>query len=200
MTRVSRESQSNRDPDSRRPGPVPWRVLSSEPGPEMPLFQVRFDQVVNPRNSVRRRAVVLESPDWCSVVALTSDDMLVLVRQYRFGTGAVTLEIPGGSVMEGEDHRQAAQRELLEETGYTSPDWVYLGAHEPNPAVHNNLVHHWLARGCTQTHDPSPSLGEDIRVETIPLTRLKQAALEGEIRSALVVAALSRVVDLRMDL
>ncbi len=200
MTRVSRESQSNRDPDSRRPGPVPWRVLSSEPGPEMPLFQVRFDQVVNPRNSVRRRAVVLESPDWCSVVALTSDDMLVLVRQYRFGTGAVTLEIPGGSVMEGEDHDQAAQRELLEETGYTSPNWVYLGAHEPNPAVHNNLVHHWLARGCTQTHDPSPSLGEDIRVETIPLARLKQAALEGEIRSALVVAALSRVVDLRMDL
>ena len=200
MTRVSRESQSNRDPNSRRPGPVPWRVLSSEPGPEMPLFQVRFDQVVNPRNSVRRRAVVLESPDWCSVVALTSDDMLVLVRQYRFGTGAVTLEIPGGSVMEGEDHRHAAQRELLEETGYTSPDWVYLGAHEPNPAVHNNLVHHWFARGCTQTHDPSPSLGEDIRVETIPLARLKQAALEGEIRSALVVAALSRVVDLRMDL
>ena len=190
-------SESLSDPD---PAPVPWRVLSSEPGPDMPLFRVRFDHVVNPRNSVERRAVVLESPHWCSVVALTADEALVLVRQYRFGTGEVTLEIPGGSVMESEDQRQAAQRELLEETGYTSSDWVYLGAHEPNPAVHNNLVHHWLARGCTQTHDPHPSQGEDIRIETLPLVRVKEAVLEGDIRSALVVAALSRVVDLRMDL
>ncbi len=166
----------------------------------MPLFQVRFDQVVNPRNFVERRAIVLESPDWCSVVALTPNERLVLVRQYRFGTGEVTLEIPGGSVMEREDHRHAAQRELLEETGYTSSDWAYLGSHEPNPAVHNNLVHHWLARGCVQTHDPDPSMGEDIRVETMPLLQVKQAILDGNIRSALVVAALSRVVDLRMDL
>ena len=56
------------------PDPVPWRVLSSQPGPEMPLFRVRFDQVVNPRNSVERRAVVLESPHWCSVVALTAHE------------------------------------------------------------------------------------------------------------------------------
>ena len=166
----------------------------------MPLFQVRFDQVVNPRNSVERRAVVLESPDWCSVVAVTPDERLVLVRQYRFGTREVTLEIPGGSVMDGEDHRRAAQRELLEETGYTSSDWVHLGSHEPNPAVHNNLVHHWLARGCAQTHDPGPSLGEDIRIETMPLAEVKRAVLDGKIRSALVVAALSRVIDLRMDL
>ena len=190
-------SESLSAPD---PAPVPWRVLSSEPGPDMPLFRVRFDHVVNPRNSVERRAVVLESPHWCSVVAVTPNEELVLVRQYRFGTGEVTLEIPGGSVMEGEDQRQAAQRELLEETGYTSSDWVYLGAHEPNPAIHNNLVHHWLARGCTQTHAPDPSLGEDIRIETLPLVRVKEAVLEGDIRSALVVAALSRVVDLRMDL
>ena len=65
----------------------------------------------------RREAVVLRAPDWVNVIPLLAGGEVVLVRQWRYGTAAPTLEIPGGMV-EAESEREAAERELLEETGY----------------------------------------------------------------------------------
>ena len=136
--------------DSYKTQPEPWQIITSEAGPPLPLVTVRFDTVRNPRTAKEVCAVVLDSPDWVNVVALTSERRLVVVRQYRFGIGAVTTEIPGGLIDPGEDHGQAATRELREETGHTSTKWTYLGASEPNPAVFNNLLHHWLAEDATK--------------------------------------------------
>ena len=176
--------------------PEPWRIITSEPGPELPLVTVRFDIVRNPRTSKEVRAIVLDSPDWVNVVALTPERRLVVVRQYRFGIGGVTTEIPGGLIDPGEDHRKAAARELREETGYTAARWTYLGASEPNPAVYNNLIHHWLAEGVEATHPLELDDGEDIVVDTLPLDEVRQAVQSGAIRHSLVLAALARVMDL----
>jgi ADP-ribose pyrophosphatase len=177
--------------------PAPWRRLGSEAGPDLHIFRVRIDHLENPRTGRQLPRVVLEAPDWVNVIALTPDREVILVRQYRFGVGAVTTEIPGGIVDPGETSEVAARRELLEETGYSAEKWTYLGSVEPNPAFLNNLCHHWLAEGARQVQLPRLDGGEDIRAATLTLPELQQAIAAGEIRHALVLTAVCRILDLR---
>ena len=151
----------------------------------------------SPRTSEEFVRLVLEAPDWCNIVALTPEQRIVLVRQYRFGSQAVSLEIPGGALEPGEDSGTAARRELLEETGYTATRWTYLGCSEPNPAVHDNLLHHWLAEGARPTHSTHPSGGEDILVEAMTVPEVIEAVRVGDIRNSLGIAGLAHVLDLR---
>jgi 8-oxo-dGTP pyrophosphatase MutT (NUDIX family) len=176
--------------------PLPWKKLSSRHGAHMVLFRPRWDRLTNPRTGQEFDRLVLETPDWVNVVALTPDRRLVCVHQFRFGSGAVTLEIPGGMIDRGEEHGAAAQRELREETGYTSQRWRYLGAVEPNPAFHDNVCHHWLAEDCVLTHEQEPDPGEDIAIEAVPLDLVRERIARGDIRHSLVISALSRVIDL----
>ena len=160
------------------------------------LFKLRYDQVQNPRTRRRMRRLVLETPDWCTIVAVTDGGDIVLVKQHRFGIGRFTIEIPGGTVDDGEDSETAARRELAEETGFTARKWTHLGSDNPNPAIHDNLVHHWLAEGAVQTGIPAPGSGEDIGVFTMSRDSVSKAIRDGAITQALGIAALARVVDL----
>lgn len=177
--------------------PRPWPLVAREHGADLLICRVRFDTLTNPRTGANLRRTVLETPQWCNVVALTSDERLVVVRQYRFGSASVTTEIPGGMVDPGEQHGEAARRELREEAGYTSERWTYLGCVEPNPAFHDNLCHHWLALDARRTHGQELDGGEDIAIDTLGLDEVRAAIADGRIRHALVLTALSRVMDLR---
>jgi 8-oxo-dGTP pyrophosphatase MutT (NUDIX family) len=130
------------------------------------------------------------------MVALDAEGRSVMVRQFRFGVGYSTLETPGGMVDRGEHPLAAAQRELREETGYTGGSWHYLGAVEPNPAFHNHLCHHFLARDVVPSHAPAPTGGEAIRVELMTEADVRAAVQSGELRHALALSALSRVFPL----
>jgi ADP-ribose pyrophosphatase len=142
------------------------------------------------------RVVVLEVADWVDIVALTPEKKIVVVRQYRFGTGKTTTEIPAGVVDAGETPKQAAIRELREETGYTSRHWKYFGWVEPNPAFQNNLCHQWLATDVVKTHSPNFDEGEDISVSEMSLEELSREVKEGRMRNSLALLALSRAFDL----
>ena len=125
-----------------------WTIIDSEPGPEVPLFKVRLDTLRHPQSDEDFQRLVMEAPPWVNVIAITADGGIVMVEQFRFGIGAVTIEPVGGIVDPGEDSLTAAKRELLEETGYGKGHWRYLGSVQANPAYHDNTCHHWLVEGC----------------------------------------------------
>ena len=80
-----------------------WKKLASREGPELPLFRVRLDRLQHPTSDRTFERLVLEAPDWVNVAAVTDDGRIVMVEQYRFGVGALTLEPVGGLVDAGED-------------------------------------------------------------------------------------------------
>ena len=106
------------------------------------------------------------------------------------------METPGGMVDPGEDPQAAAVRELLEETGYESDKWTYLGAVEPNPAFHNHLCHHWLAEDVERTREQDVSAGEMIAVELMTQEAVRDAVVRGELKHALALSALSRAFQI----
>jgi len=169
-----------------------WRKIASEPGPELPLFGVRFDQLRHPNTGESFRRLVLEAPDWTNVVATTEDGHIVMVEQYRFGIGDLTLEPVGGIVDPGEAPLDAAKRELLEEAGYGGGRWESLGAVQANPAIQNNLCHLWRADGVRRIQDPTPDPGESIRVHLMSLDEVRAAADEGRFLHPLGLVAFAR--------
>ena len=172
-----------------------WKAFREEPAGNLELFRAVFTWFKNPRNQHPVKAVILKSPDWVNVLALTPDRKVVTVRQFRFGTQRWTTETPAGLMEDGESPLQAAQRELAEETGYTTAEWEYLGCVEPNPAFMDNVCHLWLAKNARRTDDTDFDPGEDIRVEELALPALKKEIQSGRLRHSLALIAVSRVVD-----
>ena len=137
----------------------------------------------------RREAMVLRAPDWVNVIALDDEERVLLVRQWRFGIQAPTLEIPGGMVDEGESDRAAAERELYEETGCRAAHWRRLGEVHPNPAFLANRCATWVATGLEVIGEPPGDGEEELTVERAPLAAVPRLVRDGEITHALVIAA-----------
>jgi ADP-ribose pyrophosphatase len=175
--------------------PLAWKRLRSEEGPDLQLFRARFDWMENPRNAEILRAVILEAHNWVNIVAITPDEKILMVEQYRFGAGKVTIEIPAGVMEPDETPEQAARRELQEETGYTSAQWTYLGWVEPNPAFMNNRCHQWLARQVQKTHLLNLDAGEAITVRELPLAEVRTEITAGNFRNSLGLLALAHVFN-----
>lgn len=165
-----------------------WRLGARHPGADYRVFKTSFVDGTHPRAGTKRFSVI-EAVDWVNVIALTPDERVVLIRQYRVGIEKVCLEIPGGMVDPGEDAVTAAARELVEETGYTAKAWHHIGTTAPNPAIQNNYLHSYLALDAEKTHEQRLEGSEVVSVETVPLREVTELLRRGAIEHALVVAA-----------
>ena len=165
-----------------------WERLESKEIADCRVFRVRED-ISQRTDGVRGTFFVLENPDWVNIIAITKDEQVVMIEQFRHGTENVILEIPGGMIDENELPEAAAKRELLEETGYSSENWVLLGRSHPNPAIQNNSVYHYLALDCEKTGDVSFDEHESIATELMPLADVSRLIAEERITHSLVIAA-----------
>lgn len=167
-----------------------WEKLESEEIANYRIFKMRRDTRRSPRTGAEHSFFVLESPDWVNVVALTPDDQVVMIHQFRHGTAEITLEIPGGMVDTHENNpAEAIQRELLEETGYVAEKIIHIGTVAPNPAFLNNRCHTYLALNARWQQAPQFDGAEDIAVALIPIDKIAELIGNGRITHALVVAA-----------
>lgn len=172
------------------PEPRPWNLLRTRAEKDFRIFTAQTLDVTAPLDGAEYVRTVLRCPDWVNVIALTTEQRVVLVRQFRFGTWSNTLEIPGGMVdPEERDPQAAALRELEEETGYVPGSVEWLGTSLPNPAIQTNRLHSYLARDCRKVHDGHQDGSEDIEVVLAEREAIGALVKRGEISHALVLAA-----------
>lgn len=167
----------------------PWPKIRTRSTQSYRVFSVRTDIVRSPRTSLEHDFYIIESNNWVNIIPLTSDHQVVMVRQYRHGSGKVTLEIPGGLVDSGDTPKKAAARELLEETGYQAKKWLKIGVVNPNPALFNNRCYTFLARDIRKVADLKPDQTEDIEVVLVPLSEIPEWIRTGKIDHAIVITA-----------
>lgn len=143
----------------------PWKVTHSTITYQDRWLKVRSDTCETRTGQVIEPFHVLEFPTWVNVVALTRDEQIILVREYRHGASQILLGLPCG-VMDADDADSAetAGRELSEETGYSTNVVLPLASHFANPANQNNLTCSFLAVDCERTGPPKPDTSEEIDV------------------------------------
>ncbi len=169
----------------------PWLDHSFEILLKTRVFAVRALRRLSPRDGSLHDFWVIDAPDWVNIVALTADDQLVLVEQWRHGSQSVTVEVPGGMLDPGEDALTAAKRELREETGYAAEDWQWLGEVLPNPAIQSNRCATYLARNCRRVAETQFDTTEECVLRLEPADGVAALIRSGEINHAIVVAALN---------
>jgi ADP-ribose pyrophosphatase len=154
------------------------------------VLELRSVRFRHPVRGTERDFVIAHAPDWVNVVAQTPDDRIVLVRQFRFGSNELSLEIPGGVMEAGEDPVSAGLRELSEETGYGGGEPSILGSVYPNPAIQDNRCHFVLVRGAVPRGPMNWDHDEEIQFSTAPTDEVLGWARSGAISHSLSVAAL----------
>ena len=154
------------------------------------IYDVRASEFRHPGRNTTKEFFVIDAPDWAVIVPVTPRGELVMVRQFRFGTEALSWELPGGIIEPGEDPRETAVRELREETGYVGDEPVVLGAVHPNPAIQSNRSHLILVPNVVPTGELAWDEHEELEVSLVPVDEVMRRARIGEITHALMLNAL----------
>ena len=169
-----------------------WTIASSEYLIRRPWMTARRDSVVLPDGRKNDEYWVLEYPDWVNVIAITEDGEFVMERQYRHALGKTCYELPCGVMEKGETPLEAAQRELLEETGYTGGKWEHLMSISPNPSSQTNISHSFIATGVRKTSSQKLDATEDLTVHLLTRDEVFSLMKNRQIIQALMLAPLWR--------
>ena len=171
-----------------------WKVLESEYLVRRPWLTARRDRLELPDGRIIPEYYVLEYPDWVNVIAITKDGQFVMERQYRHAARKISLELPCGVMEEGETPLEAAQRELLEETGFGGGQWKKLMELSPNPCAMSNTTHCFLAIGVKKIAEQHLDETEELSVLFMTKEEVKRMLNENLICQALMVAPLYKYI------
>ncbi len=168
-----------------------WQRLSSRPAGDFRIFQIRTDRLVSPRTQEEHDFYVIDCVNWVNVLAVTPEQQLVMIQQYRHGSNTIELEIPGGMIdPQDASPEAAAVRELREETGYEGRNPQRIGEVFPNPAIMSNTCYTVLLEECCLVHPVQFDHSEDLVTRLVPITEIPTFVSSGQIRHSLVVVAL----------
>lgn len=150
----------------------------------------RRDVVQLPDGRINPEYWVLEFPDWVNVIAITKDGGMLMVRQYRHALGVTEYELCAGVMEKGETPLQAAQRELMEETGFAGGEWTKFMDICANPSNHTNMAHTFLAVGVEHVAEQHLDATEELTYHVLPQEEVLAMLQRGEMLQALMAAPL----------
>jgi ADP-ribose pyrophosphatase len=166
-----------------------WQTLGRDYLYHNPWCAFRVDEVLLP-NGVTIEYGVLEGNGFASVVPITEDGKVVLVRQWRQPLESFTLELPSGGVDEDEDPQESAERELFEETGFRAEGLEHLISIHTSTGRTNEVCHLFRCRAVRDLKGPRPEPTEFIRVVELPLEEALERISDGTITDAATVLGL----------
>lgn len=172
-----------------------WQLIDSYEDRKYGLFSVAINRSRSPRTGGIHEFQVLKSPDWVAVIALTPDNEVIMVRQYRHGTGELSLEPPGGLAKADKTLEQSGREELEEETGYQAERLELLGWMHPMPALFSNRFYVYLAKDARPTGTLNPDETEEIETLLVPVDSIREYIRSGRITCSVMIAALYMFLD-----
>jgi 8-oxo-dGTP pyrophosphatase MutT (NUDIX family) len=154
------------------------------------LFRLRRERFRSRRSGKTHDYFIMHLADGVHVIAVTPEQEVVLVRQFRAGSGRDSLETPGGLLEPDEDPGIAGARELLEETGYAGDPPERLGTLRPNPAILTMAITTIVIRNARRVAEPRPDPNEELAIELVPVREIPAVIRDGRIDHAVCVAGL----------
>jgi len=174
---------------------TPWDSLATEIVVDHRFYRLRRDTVRLPSGRVVDDYFVSERADVVLVFAVTAQERVVFVRQWKQGRRAFLTELPGGVCEPGEDPKLTAARELREETGYACTELREVGRFEPDPTKTTNTIVAYVGHGAELAGETSRDEQEEIEILLLPIGELKPEVRAGRITAAGTVATIYRALD-----
>jgi len=143
------------------------------------IIKLRIDEVELP-NGIKSTREIVEHPGAVAAVAITDDNEVLLVRQYRKAVDRELLEIPAGKIEKGETKEDCMKRELMEETGYYPNSLKLLTSFYTSPGFSSEIIHLFLATNLIRSKK-NADIDEYLQVQKLPLEDAVKKIHSGEI-------------------
>lgn len=161
-----------------------WRTIKSDTVIEDYHVTVKKNAVQLPDGALINDFYTVTIPDAAMVAAITPEGKILLKTEFRYAVGEDVIECPAGMFEKDEnDPLTAAKRELLEETGYASSDWTYLGSTLESTSKLTNRMHLFLAKDCIQTSTQHLDANEHLTVTDLYLDTAVEMVMNGTINA-----------------
>lgn len=158
-----------------------WKILSEKEIFKCKIFRINEMNCFLASKNINNNFISLKMHNWVNIFAFTEDKNVILVKQHRLGANIVTIEVPAGAIEKNEDSKEAAIRELEEETGYVAENILLIKKIRVNPAIQDNFCYFFLATNCKKNKEINLDLTEEIEIVLKPMKELFDTILNSDL-------------------